>query len=158
MQNELNNMILQIMRFTHNFFIASQESGAFSLDNGRIILKNNYIIGQKIILSGSVLSDGIYEIAAKDGDIYTIDDGGKTEEWSGIIYGLRMPRDFIRLCEDISAFNAGQGKVTPYTSEMVVGLHQWSRSTKANGAPVGWEEVFSERLKPFKKMFADISI
>ena len=61
---------------------------------------------------------------------------------------------FKWLCEEIHAFvQSPAGKASPYTSESVFTSFSKTRATKADGTPVGWQEVFAKRLNPFRRMF-----
>lgn len=147
-------MLLQVMRHIHNFFEVSDESGNFTITGGIIALKGKYITGQYIAVTGSVLNDGVYLLT---NTLYTLSQA-QDEAFNGIVYGLRIPRDFLSLVSDIEQFVAKAGADSPYTSESVVGLHSWSKATDKTGAPVSWETVYKKRLNPYRRMFSSIKI
>jgi len=153
------SILLPIMRECNNFFDVCSESGDFELNDGKIALKNIYRVNQYIALTGSLLVDGIYQIIARHEGIYTLTGADENERWNGLIFGLNIPGDFIRLCEDIDKFNKSKaGQLTGYTSENVLGAHSWSRATNKNGLPVQWQDVFQIRLRPFNRIFSSIRI
>lgn len=78
------------------------------------------------------------------------------EIFNGTIYGLRVPHDFVALCDEIVVFTT-ESKPTGFVSESI-GSYSYSRATDKNGAPASWKTVFVARLIPFRRMFTSISI
>jgi len=210
----LQTNMLNVMRECRNFFISSSERGDFEIVNDTMAVREAYITGQYIALSGSILNDGVYFVACvengvisfsadpvypvweqpegthdayKKGDRVTHSgvawestvDGNAYEpgtvvgawiEWivepattdetfSGTIYGLRVPQDFVAMCGEIQAFNeSSAGKPSALVSESVQGVHSWSKGTRDDGTPISWQQVFSGKLTPFRRMFAEVSI
>ena len=159
--NELNSIIMQIMRHCRNFFIRNQEDGEFTIINGRITLTQAYKVGQYILLLDDInIVTGIYKIIGVD-DIfpndYLLDDEELNAKFEGSVYSLAIPPDFLSLCNDILKFTK-KHMPTAYKSETVVNLHNWTMGTKDNGAPITLFDVFSDRFKPFMRMFAEVSI
>ena len=157
------SFMLEVMRECRNFFEFSLEEGEFSLSGGEIGLRGAFIeatreyrpyrVGEYLLLTGSAGVDGLYAISGADDGVYTLEGVNADEEWEGAVWALRIPRPFVALCAEIEAFHQGAGRPTAYTSEMVVGLHQWTRSLSKSGAPIGWREVYSKSLAPYRRMF-----
>ena len=60
---------------------------------------------------------------------------------------------FLTLCGEIhAAMNSPEWKVSPYTSETVLGLHSWTKATGADGQPISLLDAYSARLRPFTMM------
>ena len=162
----LGEALLMAMRETNNYFKQTSESGEYGISGGAIALKNGYLPGQWIAITGSKLNDGVYCVEGASDGVYAISGGSgdntppqDEDAFTGTVYGLGVPPGFIRLCEDIKAFDEGAGRPTAYTSESVANLHSWSRGTNpVTGTPIGWAEAFSARLAPFRRMFAQIDI
>jgi hypothetical protein len=66
------------------------------------------------------------------------------------------PAHFIALCEEIHEFvNSPEGKPSNIISETVQGVHSWSAAVGKDGVRAGWQTVFADRLRPFRRMFAE---
>jgi hypothetical protein len=65
---------------------------------------------------------------------------------------MAVPPTLIALAEDIKKYNeSDEAKPSAYTSESFGG-YSYSKATDKNGAPMGWEKVFANRLKSFKRI------
>ena len=148
-------MILQVMRYCRNFFEKTSESGQYTIAGGRITLQQEYLLGQYILLTGSVLNNGLYHL---QDNLYTLD-SSKDEIFEGTIYGLIIPLDFLQLCKEIDVFaKSPAGAPGPYTSESVIGVHSYTKATGPDGLPVGWQAVFGGRISEFRKMLTEIRV
>lgn len=61
------------------------------------------------------------------------------------------PPEFLELADRIRKFRE-DAKTTGYTSESVVGLHQWTKAVTASGVPVGWQAIFAADLAAYKRV------
>jgi len=148
-----------VMKECRNFWDVTTEDGQFSLSGGQIQLCGAYKVGQYILLTGSLLVDGLYQIIHKEDNSYTLDDAPIDEEWHGTVYGLRVPADFIRQCMEIKMFRESeQGQPTIYDSETVLGVHSWSRGKTSTGEMLTWKHVFATGLTPYRRMFSNVRI
>jgi hypothetical protein len=163
------DVILSVLRECRNYFIHNYETGAYSLEGGQIAVKNLYVTGQYVMISDAILASGVYRVknisnltVVDLGDpvqLLTLAGADVDEDFGGKIYGLKLPRDFLKVCRDIQAFvESKQGKVGAYTSETVLGVHTWSKATNKNGMPAGWQELFAAKLAPFKRMFTGTAV
>lgn len=157
------SMLLEIMRECKNFFVVSEETGTFEIFDGFIQLDKKYLKGQYIAIGrmtanspGSILNAGIYRIID---DVYTLKRTPPVEDevFSGSVFGLSIPVDFLELVKSIEAFQEKQGTPTNITSESF-GVYSESRATGADGAPMGWSDVFRKQLNRYRRMFPDINI
>lgn len=144
-------MLLELMRECHNFFDISEEQGNFTIQDSIININKNYLIGQYILVTGSILNDGVYLLNDK---LYTLVNS-VDEEFNGIVYGLRIPKDFIKLSEEIEKFIA-DNPTTNITRESF-GNYSSSKAQGKNGI-ITWQEQFASRLNPYRRMFHNIRI
>ena len=140
------DMMLSVMRNRNRFFEVSQETGNFVIENGVIDLCNKYLIDQYILITGSILNNGVYLL--KD-DLYTLD-GARDEEFTGTVYGLAVPPDFIQLVKDIETFESSDEATRTNLIKESFGGISYTLSTDENGQIAGWETVFAKRLASFK--------
>lgn len=80
------------------------------------------------------------------------------ERFSGTVYGLNVPRDFLELAEEIQEFNNRPSTNSDRTSESVLGAVSWTRATDQNGMPAGWQSIFSKKLNAYRRMFTEVKI
>lgn len=155
----INGTMIQVCREVRNFFLSgSSEMGDYFIESGAITLNGTYKTGQWLLITGSLLNDGIYKITSAEDQSYALDGDLIDQEFHGTIYGLRIPSDFIKLCEEIREFNEKTGKPSSLVGESVVGFYSHTRATDKNGAPVGWQTVFASRLAPFRRLFAEVKV
>ena len=151
----ISETILMVSREIRNFFAITSESGDFTVENSVIKLSGKYLLGQYILISGSILNDGVY-LPTKP--LCTLE-GARDEQFNGTVYGLSIPRDFLDLCGEIKEFmESDAGKASSLSSETVIGVYSHTRGTKDDGSPVTWKDVFAGRLNRFRKMFAEVKI
>lgn len=140
-------MIEQICAFIHNYFVYSRYSGTFTIENGSIALPF-LAVGQFFRICGSRMNDGVYRYPAED----LID-----ETFDGVIWEMRVPRNFIALVEEIEAWQAKNGDAVsgPYQSESFGGYsYTLNNVTGENGASLGagWQGVFKHQLNQYRKL------
>lgn len=139
-------MLLTVLKHLNNFYIATEEVGDYVIQDNVITgLKDKYVIGQFIIIQGSMVNDGVYRF---NSDTKTLLDT-MDEEFSGTIYGLRIPRELISVVQKIEEWAISQD---PNLS----GLQSWSNGSwsesyaMSNGVRAGWEQIFASKLKPYR--------
>ena len=156
-------MLLSVLRHIRNYFDHTEERGDFSLVDSNIILQGEYKIGQYILITGSILVNGVYKIVDIAGKLHSLESADGTasdivsENFNGVIYGLVIPPDFLNIVNDIKAFVDEQGAPTNIRSETNQN-YRWESALDKNGNIAGWEQIFSTKLAPFKKMFTTIKI
>jgi len=166
---KLNEMIINIMREIRRTFEVSAESSEYIIENGTINLKEHYLVGEWILVQGSRLNNGIYRIGAVNGTIlplYTLSNGSDDENptcadesFQGCVWRLNLPRDFIEMAEEITAWsNKSDNVPSDVVSHSVVGLYSETRATGHDGLPLGWKQVFGKRLGAFRRMFSTINL
>ena len=138
----------------NNHFIRTIERGNFVISSGIINAKEKYLIGQYILVCGSILSDGIYRV--NDG-LITLD-GAADEEFSGAVCGLAIPKTFLEVVQSIEVFQtaaANDKSGSKYISESFGG---WAgaRAINSKGMIAGWEETFAETLNKWRRMYSEV--
>lgn len=116
----------------------SRHEGTFEIVDGEISLP--LLEGQYFLVEGSILNDGIYQYPGRL----------KDEKFDGAIVGLAIPKDFLDLVEEITAFCAG-AQDGPYVSESFGG-YSYTKATDSNGNVASWKQVFATRLNTWRKI------
>ena len=151
-------MLNAVCEYIHNYFIKDSQRGRFEIANGMISLpfvKD----GQRILIAGSDLNDGMYTYHA--GEIKDDDDavaaGLHDETFAGTICALAVPPAVIALSGEIKAWVVKYGDAvnSPYTSENVIGVYSYtkgSRDGNGNSTPTSWQDVFGKDLNRWRKV------
>ena len=151
-------MLQQVMEYVHNYFIASRIEGSFTIADGMISLP--LLEGQRFLIAGSVLNDGVYTYHASgiknDDDDNTVEVGLQDETFTGAISALAVPPAVIALSSEAKAWVDANGEVvkSPYQSESVIGAYSYSKAVGGSGAggSVDWQDVFRDRLNRWRKV------
>lgn len=160
-------MLTEVMRECRNWFEHTAENGTYDILDNTIVVKHRYVVGQYIRIVGSVLNDVVAKITKVDvieDDLYRItcvhiknnlSNNLKDETFTGSIYGLRIPFDFLEIVKEIEAYQEIARKGDPtLVSESYRG-YSYSRAVSRDGQLVNWKTLFMDRLKPFKRMFGN---
>lgn len=147
-------MLSAICREVNNYFIKDNSAihlGDYSISSGIItgisspldFLKN----GQYFRIVGSDLNDGVYKYTGQA--ISTL----KDEEFSGAIWAMSVPVDFIALAEEIKAWNDTYSAEanSPYQSESFDG-YSYSKASGTNG-DTSWKAQFRSRLNAYRRLY-----
>ena len=157
-------MLAQVCEYIHNYFLKKENGRVvyyhqqFAIEGGMIslpFLKE----GQRFLLSGSDLNDGIYTYHA-DG-ITNDDDNAPAnladEAFTGEICPMAVRPDFLLLVQSISDWMTANEKAltTPFASESFNGYSytlkgSLSGETAANDPP--WASQFAAQLSPWRKI------
>ena len=150
-------MLQQITDYIHNKFIRSAHPGTYTIAGGTLSLQF-LKEGQRFWIVGSDLNDGIYtwhESGIKNDDD-TAAVGLQAETFNGTICALAVPPAVIALAGEIQAWvEANGGTVnSPYTSESVIGVYSYTKSSGGTGAggSISWQDVYKTRLDPYRKV------
>ena len=150
-------MLQQLCENICNYFIQKQEQGTFEIAGGTISLPF-LLDGQRFLISGSVLNDGMYtyhEAGIKnDDDTEAV--GLQDETWTGTICALAVPPAVIALSGEVKAWVDANGEAvsSPYQSENVIGVYSYTKASGGSGAggSVTWQDVFKDRLNRWRKV------
>ena len=153
-------MLNQICENICNYFIKERYDGRFEIADGMISLP--LLDGQWFLIRGSALNDGMYtyhDTGIKSDDDKTLAVGLKDESWAGTICALAVPPAVTALSTEIDAWVVANAEAlnSPYSSESVLGVYSYSKQSGGHGAggTVGWQDVFADRLKRWRKVAFD---
>ena len=146
-------MLTEILQYLKNWFCRTKYYGTFTIKNGNIdgfdngveFIDNYLKNGQYFRIIGSALNDGVWKYPATE---------LQDETFEGAVWGLGIPRDFIALADEISAWQEENGKLaaSPFQSES---FHNYSY-TKARGntenGDSSWKTAFASRLNAWRKI------
>ena len=155
---DLNRTITEVCKHLGNYFTDGQPqvSGDFTIKNGKIVLYDDFIVGQRILLTGGHFAVGSFEVVDRvylsDASVYSLSAADDiSESWNGIIYGQRIPPDFISLCREIMEFRLDpKERPTTITKESVSNVHSWQKWRGADGVPLGWQDMFAKELSFYR--------
>ena len=151
-------MITEVCLYLKNWFDWNQPKfyGKFKIENGVLTSYNDGDMGilnnQYYRIIGSIFNDGVY----KHGSEVLTD-----EVFIGAVWLMAVPKEFITLVADITAWQAKYGEVTslnmsPYQSESFGG-YSYSKasnygSSDASSDVPTWKSMFRDRLWRYKKI------
>ena len=154
-------MITEICEHLHNFFdtrdgcFIDRNAGTFTISDEVLSpLPSTLVKGQYLRIAGSMFNDGVWVLSesepeeGEEAELYI--DGLADETFTGAVFGLVVPKDFVTIVAEISAYKTAN-PATAYTSESFGGW-SGSRATGANGLPVSWQGAFASRLNRWRKL------
>lgn len=146
-------MLETVCAHIHNYFCPDENivRGTWTIEGGSIDLSDLSILpGQYFRVVGSALNDGVYQYPATD---------MAAETFTGQIWPMKPPRQFLQTVTDIEAWQAkyGEAMASPYQSESVIGVYsrtkQGGNTTQGASADAdGWKSAFRSRLNPWRKL------
>ena len=150
-------MLQQVCENIHNYFIKDRHDGEFEIADATISLPF-LLEGQRFLLSGSALNDGVYTYHA--GEIHNDDDteavGLQDETWTGTICALAVPPAVIALSGEMKAWvDANGDRVnSPYSSENVIGVYSYTKAQGGSGAggSITVFDAFRDKLNRWRKV------
>ena len=137
--------LYELMQECGNFFEVTVFEDDYTISGGTIVLPQMQS-GQYFLIRGSVFNDGLYTYPP---DPFNLVD----EAFHGTVTALAVPKAFLQLAEEITAWDAanGAGTLSPYKSESFGG-YSYTRSDSSSGGAYGWRDVFKARLRPWRKL------
>lgn len=132
-------MLETVLMYLNNWFAVGRYDDTYTIEDGGITLPF-LIDGQYFRVVGSLFNDGVYQYPAELTD----------ETFDGSVWALAIPKALLSTVEEITAWTAKNGDGGPYTSESFGG-YSYSKATNSKGMAVGWRDVFSSQLAPWKK-------
>lgn len=155
-------MLQQVCEHIHNYHIMRQVPGTFVIADGTISPISSFLLeGQKFLISGSALNDGMYtyhETGIKDDDDNAFAEGVglKDETFAGTICALAVPPAVIALSKEVKAWveTNGDAVTSPYTSENVIGVYSYTKASGGSGAggAITWADAFRDQLNRWRKV------
>ena len=149
-------MLQQVCENIHNYFIKDRYTGTFEIA-GHAISLPFLLEGQRFLITGSALNDGVYtyHAAGIKNDDDTVAVGLQDETWAGTICALAVPPAVIALSGEVKAWvDANGASSSPYASENVIGVYSYTKATGGSGAggAITWADVFKDRLNRWRKV------
>lgn len=132
-------MLETVLMYLNNWFVVGRYDDTYTIEDGGITLPF-LVDGQYFRIVGSLFNDGVYQYPAELTD----------ETFDGSVWAMAIPKALLSTVEEITAWTAKNGDGGPYTSESFGG-YSYSKATNSKGLAVGWRDVFSAQLAPWKK-------
>lgn len=140
--------IPDIMREIRNYFPYAALDGCWQLDGGKLLPDSNLGNAAWVCLEGAVQS-GVHPL--ENGIIPNVWD----ESWTGRVWLLSPPNDFLQLCQQIIDWCSKQ----PAPSAQSESFGAYSRTAlTVSGKPLMWQDVFASALRPYRQMFSEVQI
>ena len=132
-------MLETVLMYLSNWFVVGRYDDTYTIEDGGITLPF-LVDGQYFRIVGSLFNDGVHQYPAELTD----------ETFDGSVWALAIPKALLSTVDEITAWTAKNGDGGPYTSESFGG-YSYSKATNSKGLAVGWRDVFSSKLAPWKK-------
>lgn len=134
-----------------NWFTLEEEiqKGTFSISEGALEDVDFLQAGQYFRIVGSVFNDGVHKFGATPPELL------QDETFSGAVWPMRVPLDFLALAAEVEAWETeyGEGSLSPYQSESFGG-YSYTKASGGGGsasAPT-WESIFGGKLGRWRKL------
>ena len=137
--------VSDVMRHVRNHFVRDAITGNWAHTEGVLTPSEHLAPGMWIALSGKDTPQGVYQLD-ENGGIPNM----PNTTFTGTVYLLDPPADFIRLCGDIGCWAAAHPD--PSVSSEKLGEYSVSRSA------VTWETAFAPALAPYRRMFPEVGL
>lgn len=140
-------MLEEILDYIHNYFEQSYERGVFEISSNTLTL-DWLQDGQYFKIEGSVFNDGIYQYPCTN---------LQNEKFKGIVYGLAIPLQVIKIADEVKTWCDENEKVlnSPYQSESFGG-YSYSKGNGGGGTngeqSYSWKNQFGNRLNHWRKI------
>lgn len=148
-------MLEEMCAHIHNFFDRGRDGKPWHCESGEITISGGtiecpYLVpGQYFRVVGSRMNDGVYQYPAQD---------LADEVFDGEIYEMRVPPEFIRLANEIDAWQEkyAEAMTSPYQSESFGG-YSYTKASGTSGTgsandSADWRRVFRSRLNQWRKL------
>lgn len=132
-------MLETVLMYLNNWFVVGRYDDIYTIEDRKLTLPF-LANGQYFRIVGSLFNDGVYQYPAELTD----------ETFDGSVWALAIPKALLSTVEEITAWTAKNGENGSYTSESFGG-YSYSKATNSKGLAVGWRDVFSSQLAPWKK-------
>lgn len=137
--------VSDVMRHVRNHFIIHSIHTTWQHTGGVLTPNAALQPGMWIAVTGPDAPSGVYQLD-EEGGIPDLAD----VTWTGRVYILHPPADFIHLCGDIACWAAAN----PDPAITAEKLGEYSASRRA----VTWQEAFAPALAPYRRMFTEVQV
>lgn len=133
-------MLDGICKFVNNYFVKDILEGDFTISGGALLLPEckNF---QYFRIKGSTFNNGIYQYPTTS----LMD-----EDFTGEVWILAIPNDFLELDAKITAFEAENTKGV-YSSESFGG-YSYTKFTNSDGTQASWQDIFKKELDCYRRI------
>lgn len=137
-------MLTEICAILHNYFSGDDDKhfGEFIISGGSIAPLDFLADGQYYRIIGSKFNDGVHLYPTTELTDETFD---------GAIWAMNVPPAVLKIAEEIKDFNT-KTQTGNFTSETLSGAYSYTKATDAHGRPLSWQDLFSPRLTPWRKL------
>lgn len=151
----MEKMLTEVCHEVNNYFRRDSIRKTFSVVDGSLVgIPDGFLQeGQYFLIEGSIFNDGVHKFDSKL--VLT-----NEAEFSGNIWSLAIPPEFLDLVAEISAWEVKYGgadsaAMSPFSSESFGG-YSYSKSSAGNtsdGSSDGsnWKTVFASRLSKWRR-------
>lgn len=147
---ECRNYFAPVSKKDDMSYIHTEE---YTISNHTIAPLDFIAVGQYFRIIGSAMNDGVYCNTVEGCADLT------NETFIGTIWEMSVPRAFIALCEDITAWRTaneavGSVNMSPFTSESFAGYsyQKGGGVSQGNGNAVTWQAQFHRRLNAWRRV------
>lgn len=145
----------KLMAKCNNYFERSIEEGDYTIFEGGLEVKGDYITGQYVRVMDSLLNDGVYKIKSvnnsTDSKSIVLDGDTTDESFTGRIIGLAVPKSFIELYNKVNDFDLKAQKHAGVTSESIPNYSVGYDTANKDGATYYASEVMRFKRPPMPK-------
>ena len=142
----MGDTVAAVMRHVKNYFERGCIEGEITIRGSAV---SPVLPSPWVYISGSLYHDGAYMLQGDNilcGDL-------PSETFTGKVWQLHPPDDFIALCESIDAF-CKQNPAGALTSERL-NEYSYTRATGKHGV-LTWQEAFADQLNAYRHMFTEV--
>lgn len=139
--------VAAVMRHCRNFFEVGHVDGNIAISGNAI----TPVPGSPwCYITGSWFHDGAW--MTDGGHIENLPSNLPDEEFTGRVWTLNPPRDFLDLCEAISAYD--DKNPTGALLQESFGNYSYMRNQAIAGQ--SWQMAFREQLAPYRRVFSEV--
>ena len=135
--------IAAVMRHVHNYFERGCVEGEFTVSGGVLTPAPN---APFFAVEGSMYHDGVY----RPGEMKD----APQEKFSGKLWMLCPPDDFVQLCEEISAYD----DANPASAMQSESFGEYSYTRNGDNSKCAWTAAFAAKLNGYRHMFTEVSV
>lgn len=143
--------VQDVMAETRNYFQHQAMDGEWTLTGGVLTPGELLLPGDWVALCGCRLSSGVWQLN-EDGEI----PDARDETWTGRVWLLAPPEDFLRLCGEIADW-CGQHPDAALRRESF-GSYSMERAVGDSGLPMRWQDVFRAELIPYRRVYPGVRL
>lgn len=139
--------VAAIMRQINNHFAVGYMDGEFNVWGG--VLSPAPVDAAYVYVSGSMMHDGAWPCS--NGRLEGT--ASPSETFTGRVWLLAPPADFLALCAEISAYDDKNPVGAPASESF--GEYSYTRpNVYTGGGP--WQNVFRAQLAPYRRMYSEV--